>query len=279
MKSPSQTLRNGVKKIISRFSPISYPEQCHSYKPSRHPRCEFVFALEGSSRYMFNNSVYDFEVGTAFLIDSWITHASGYTKQDNNLLHLWGNLDGEHMSACILRISLSGQYELDSNARLIEFSSELARIFTIRWNRLFAIKNATDEIVMQYMRAPLNMILDETAFQAYENFPSDKGPRDISEILRTYIRIRNGYGCSLEHLEQISGYSRYHLAHRFQEQMGITIGDYINQVRIEYTRSAFKRGLKQKEIAFGLGFSSPSTFWNWLQKHKDLLCEKIHHES
>ncbi len=271
MKNPDQILRNGIKKIISRFSPVSSPEQCHCYKPSRHPGCEFVFALEGSSRYMLNDSVYDFEPGTVFLIDSWLTHAFGYTKRDNHLLHLWGNLDGKHMSASILRIGLSGQYGLDPNARIIHFSPELERVFTTRWNRLFALENATDEVVLKYMRAPLNMILDEAAFQAYGDSSPGKENTDIPEILKTYIRIRNGRGCSLEHLERVFGYSRYHLAHRFQERTGFTIGNYINQVRIEYTLSALKRGLKQKEIAFGLGFSSPSTFWNWFQKHKASL--------
>ena len=82
---------------------------------------------------------------------------------------------------------------------------------------------------------------------------------------------RNGNGCSLEHLDLLLGCIRCHFAHKFHEKTGITVGKYIDQVRIKYVLWARKRGISQKEIAYELGFSSPSSFWNWLQKHRNEL--------
>ena len=72
-------------------------------------------------------------------------------------------------------------------------------------------------------------------------------------------------------MEKVSGYSRYYLSHRFRESEGYTIGDYIDKIRVEYTIEAMKRGLRQKEIAFELGFSTPSNFWIWLRKHREKI--------
>ncbi len=46
------------------------------------------------------------------------------------------------------------------------------------------------------------------------------------------------------------------------------VGTYINQVRLSFTENALLKGLKQKEIAAELAFSSSAAFWKWLQKNK-----------
>ena len=91
---------------------------------------------------------------------------------------------------------------------------------------------------------------------------------NVVESLKRYIRMSNARDCSLDRLEKFSGYSRFYLSHRFRKHEGCTIGQYIDKVRLRYTEEALKRGLRQKEIAFELGFSSPSNFWIWLRKHK-----------
>ncbi|MBQ9503250.1 MAG: helix-turn-helix transcriptional regulator, partial [Lentisphaeria bacterium] len=75
--------------------------------------------------------------------------------------------------------------------------------------------------------------------------------------------------CSLEHLAAISGYTRGYLAHKFRDETGLTVGEYIARVRLEYIRSALKRGTRRKEMAYELGFSSPSAFWNWFRKYRN----------
>ena len=110
-------------------------------------------------------------------------------------------------------------------------------------------------------------------------FHADASPAEcgnansVIEAVKRYIRMSNGRDCSLRRLEKISGYSKYYLAHRFARSEGCTIGKYIDKIRVQYTREAMKRGLRQKEIAYELGFSTPSNFWNWLQKHRDNISE------
>ena len=141
-----------------------------------------------------------------------------------------------------------------------------------RWNQVQNMENADQTVYERMLRGPMNAILDEIALQFSQNesLRDDAVPKldTVIENIKKYIRTNNARGCSLEKLEKLSGYNRFYLAHRFRLYSGCTIGDFINKIRVEYTEAAFQQGMRQKEIAAELGFSSPSNFWNWLQKHK-----------
>ena len=131
---------------------------------------------------------------------------------------------------------------------------------------------------MNFLRGPLEAILDEISFFLFHDGQSPETTEKsdiVIESLKRYIRMSNARDCSLNRLEKISGYSRYYLSHRFREYEGCTIGEYIDKIRIQYTIEAMKRGLRQKEISFELGFSSPSNFWTWLQKHREKIEEGL----
>lgn len=276
MDEIEQQLRAGVRKIITRFSPETSRGDCGLFQSSSHPNREFVFALSGTSRYMFNDSVYDFEPGTMILIDPWIPHAFGYLATDRDLLHLWGELPQVGtMTARILHVGMNGRYML--HMRQLHFSAGWAELLLRRWDWLAGLDAPDDETVRRGMQTPLNAVLDETAFQLFTPAVAGKDAAADSDVvveqLKNYIRFRNGRDCSLAHLEQVSGFSRFHLAHRFRRVTGRTVKTYINRIRVDYTRAALKRGLSQKEIARELGFSSPSNFWSWLNRHRTGLEE------
>ena len=75
----------------------------------------------------------------------------------------------------------------------------------------------------------------------------------------------------MERLAVISGYTRGYMAHKFRRELGMTVGEYIKKVRLEYIRNAMKRNVRQKEMAYELGFSSPAAFWNWFKEHRDQI--------
>ena len=267
MEQIRKKLRSGVGKIISQYSPVSAPEECALFLSSRHQTRELCFVLEGHSRYMLNGSVYDAVPGTVFMIDRWIPHASGYREEDGGLVHLWIHLYGAGMHAGLMRVQHHGEYKLLSAHFILP--EEFQTLLTRRWNQINSMKTVLPETVTEYMTLPVNAILDEVALQLVrEKNVSENDMGSVIETLTKYIRMMNARDCSYRKLEKISGYNRFYLAHRFRQSTGFAIGDYVEKVRIEYTAAALKRGLKQKEIAFELGFSSPSNFWNWLRKHR-----------
>lgn len=269
MEEIGRILSSGVGAIFTQYAEGEECTPGDGFKSSVHPHREMLFIIEGRSRYMLNNRVFDAVPGTFFLIERWVPHPVGYRESDHDLLHLWFHLPGTVLDASVIRVESHGRYRLDS--KQVIFPPDLQSALIRRWDALNALKEKiSSETVRHYLRGPLNALLDEAAFQlAGPETDAAETADNIVRAVKNHIRIMNARGCSLKHLEQISGYSRFYLSHRFQKVVGCTIGEYVDRVRAEYTREAFRRGLKQKEIASELGFSSPSNFWSWLQKHKE----------
>jgi len=270
MFSIESMLRKGVRKIISQFTPMGNSSEGKQFLYSQHPHRELCFVIDGCSEYMLNGSVYQANPGTVFMIDSWVPHAFGYRECDKGLLHLWFHIHDSGLSAELMRIAEHGEFRLEAREIVLpeDFKIQLSR----RWELLNSLAEITEDAVRIYMTSPINAILDEFSFQTYQQtFVSKNRIEEVIAALKRYIQRVNARGCSLRRLERISGYSRYHLSRLFRRHAGCTIGEYIDKVRKEYTVAAMRHGLTQKEIAFELGFSSPSNFWNWLQKHKETL--------
>ena len=260
-----QVLRDGVKTIYTRFTPPGNQEMCQKFHNSSHPSKEFLFVVSGESFYLFNNSVYPCTPGTLFLIDSRMIHGHRYTADDNDLLHIWGYFTNNHVHLSAIKVTINGQHHNINGMTKIIIPEGLKDQFNERWNMLSKLSTATNLDVEHYIKTPVNAVLDEMAFQIAEQTEHTAEYTQI-EDLKNYIRSRNGRDCSLAQLAELSSYTRGYLAHKFHNKVGITIGEYIDKVRLEYTRSAQQRGIRQKEIAYELGFSSPKAFWNWLNK-------------
>lgn len=261
-------LRHGVTKIYSRFSPAENQELCKKYHHSSHPSREFLFVVSGESFYMSNNSVYHCSPGTLFLIDSGMVHGHRYIQEDNNLFHIWGFFHERKVHLSAMEVTVNGHAHAVPGMFQIMIPEGLQTQCEERWNLLSQLKHATDQDVENYIKTPVNALLDEMAFRLAEQLDNPVEHTKMGD-LKSYIRSRNGRECSLARLAEISGYTRGYLAHKFHNEVGITIGAYIDKVRLEYTNLAQKRGIRQKEIAYELGFSSPAAFWNWLQKYKN----------
>ena len=260
-----QALRDGVKTIYTKFSPPGNQEMCKEYHNSSHPSREFLFVVSGESFYMFNNSVYPCSKGTLFLIDSRMSHGHRYTVNDNNLLHIWGYFTPNHIHLSAIKVTQKGQYHVINGMFQIKIPEGLREHLKERWNMFSKLNEATNLDVEHYIKIPINALLDEMAFQISEQMAHSVEYTQMKE-LKNYILSKNGRDCSLAQLAEISGYTKGYLASKFHNEVGITIGEYINKVRLDYTQMALQRGIRQKEIAYELGFSSPTAFWNWHNK-------------
>ena len=232
----------------------------------KHSFREMLFVIEGKSQFVLNGRQYDLSEGSVALIDSWIPHSFGYTESDHNLTHLWFYFLDNGLNARWCNVSLHGQYTFAGI--IMPLPSHVYTLFISRWNELKKQQEITPELEAFYLRTPFLCILEELLFLMT---PKEKVTPDLPDIVhsvRLYIESQNARDCSLEHLEKVFGYNRFYLAHRFREVMGFSVGTYINQVRLAFTGNAIAKGLKQKEIAYELGFSSSAAFWKWYQKNK-----------
>ena len=258
-----------VKKIISRFSPPG--ECCHNsgFLASHHSQRELLFVLDGTFRYMMNDSVYLLSPGSVAMISPGLNHADGYRKDDDNLLHLWVFIHDKGMHGIIVRISRGIQRNISTVKKPIIFPGEVKQLLLQRWTLLEECEKIDDSRVEQFMKVPFELILNELFLQQ-NNLVQGSSHHSIPWFVQSYIRNCIGRGCTLGKLAEITGYSQSHISHAFQKEYGVSVGEFIDKVRIEYAVAAFKRCVKQKIIAEELGFSSPKAFWNWKQKFPEL---------
>lgn len=279
MSTVEKILRDGVKDVICSFSPAPVLNADFKFKSSNHYFRELCFCLKGKSHYMLNNQVYTCVPGCIILIDHWEEHAFGYLPDDCNLLHLWIQLHEDNgMRAFFVNIGSKGVYQ--NEFQPIKLTNGYMQILNARWDAMLEVNPLhSPEIAARYMSGAVNAILDEVMIKFRgNNVPVNVKKDAVIDSLKQYILSCNGRGCSLKNLEKFSGYNRFYLSHRFKKKEGISIGDYINRIRVAYTEAALRHGCRQKEIAAKLGFSSAANFWSWLKKYRNDTGNTLHND-
>ncbi|MBQ6474439.1 MAG: AraC family transcriptional regulator [Victivallales bacterium] len=232
----------------------------------KHPGREIVLSLEGEEVFCLQNRNYHLTPGMAVLIDSWMPHSFGYAEKEHGLLDLWIHFEGNQASCNFCRVGMHGHYDIFGVLRL---PSYLCLLLNSRWNEWKRQDCRTDGTAERYLLSPLRCLLEEVMLRASGHSGGSKPfGSDLVLSLRLYIESRNACDCSLENLEKVFGYSRFYLAHKFSEVQGMPLGAYINEVRLAFTQDALMKGLKQKEIAYELGFSSSAAFSKWFRLHR-----------
>ena len=267
-----------VQKIICSDSPNEAPNFDTSYfKVDSHKRKELLYIFSGTSYQMLQDKVFLATPGTVFLINSWEKHAFEYGNKDNNLMHMWLHCDKDHMAGSAIRIISHGNYMLTPYK--ISYDIGTYDLLLRKWDEYKKHQAQNNADVNFYLKSILNILLEDFLIKNFieekQNSKSIIAKDDIPEIIRNYIKQTNGKNCTMKHLEKISGYNRYYLAHIFREKYNQTIGNLINMARVEYTRNALAHKIRQKEISAKLGFGSPVSFNAWWRKQQKQMNDKV----
>ncbi len=217
---------------------------------------------------MLNDSVYELSPGCASIVDRFVPHSFGYTDQDRDLMHLWVSFGNRSRHGFVCHVREAGKYEI---IQAVMFPAELIQLFLQRWEQLAEQQNISDRTVMDFMQLPVELLINEFFLKTRYPAAEKLHMTNISGVVKNYIRNCNGRDCNMAKLSDVLGYSASHLAHVFRLETGMSIGDFINVVRLEYTQQALENGMTQKEISNELGFASYTSFWNWFQKYKKTL--------
>ena len=220
----------------------------------RHPRCEILCQFSGSSHYFLNGEDLVLSAGDCCLISPWIPHQNGFRQNDSEGEQLW--LHAHQMTFGIVHHDADGSFRYVTKGRLPQEYTVLLK----RQENEYRNDHDTERI-----RVFFSLLLKELELELKRPDRSEPG---IADNLQHIIRSRNGVNCSLAELERRTGYSRSHISHLFRQTCGMTIGTYINMVRLDFTREALAYGMTQKEISGELGFSSPAAFWQWYRKFR-----------
>ncbi len=87
-----------------------------------------------------------------------------------------------------------------------------------------------------------------------------RSSRTVSQVVE-YINLNYAEPLSLDSLAERFYVSKYHLSHKFQRQMGTSVGKFIQKKRLQIARHLLSQGRKASEIATVCGFNDYAGFF------------------
>ncbi len=227
----------------------------------RHAEREIMLALAGEPGFVLAGKCFAALPGTVFFIDRWQAHQLDYPVGTEPCCHLWIHLHDRELLAGEIAVLADGGRQSHGIARL---PAELLTVLNRRWEQAAGIAPEKRREVYAGM---VRLLCDELDLLRLAPGAVD-APGELSTAVAHYIAVHYGRRASLAELEKFTGYNRYHLMRVFKRDKGVTIGEYINQVRRGATAKAVAQGLRQKEIAMQLGFGSVAAFWLWQERDR-----------
>lgn len=228
----------------------------HAAHDDRHFRREAMLVLTGSTLQKLEERFFMCVPGNLFLIDRNEHHSDRYDP-DSTGLHVWLYILSESVICNIYQTGEGRSGIVRSCA--YNLAQEIRELHKV-WDR--AGKKAPDDIAELTARLRLLFCGIYRRLRYPENC---NAPEDTMEIIRQYLAENCGRDSSMAQLSRIAGCSRQHLMRQFKKRFKCTVGEYIDQVRLEKSGELAGRATV-KEIADILGFDSASAFCHWRRK-------------
>ncbi len=236
-----------------------------------HPQREVMFCLKGEVVCSLNDKLYACPPGSLLLFDVGEKHDQGYPP-GSHAVHLWLFFFPKHIIARLNTI-MDGRVGSGKSELFVD-NPGLSHLLNQEWSR---IKNSTlDEALKRKRLAAVFLLLFIELIESdrgnHQRSEGDEGTsgrqqRKIIRLIEEHIRNTSGSGLNIEKLARISGYSKFHFLRLFKQKTGYKVHDYINLSRMSRIVEMEAQGARQKEIAAALGFSCPSAYSHWRQKH------------
>lgn len=224
---------------------------------------EILFAFSGECLYGVRGRIYRVEPGTLLMINNGQLHDGTYSPFCKDFSHMWIHVSSSYSYGAFCRME-HGRLKKDP-----------VGVPLPQWalKEINAIWDGQEFLLPDTMIAcRLKILLAEVIMQIMNHrlAITGRGALFAKHVIMTAVGMLNKYfnrGINLEDVAKSAGYSKYHFARLFREHMGVTVGDYINKLRIRKTLECHKLGMRKKEIADILGFSSPVTFSRWFKQN------------
>lgn len=250
-----------AQRFVDMRTEISY-RYVHSeteyFRPHYHDYCEVFLVLEGSARHLVGQSESRLQPGDLVFIRPSDTHdyvstgGSGFTMLNITftLATLQQLLDylGEGFPArALLEAALPPSVQLTAG-EMEGIHARMAAIAAISREDTAALKTA------------LRVLLFEVFTRYFSQYTTDRPALpEWLETLCTQVRTTGGFVEGSEKLFAMTDRSREHVCRSMKKYMGVTVSEFINDLRLRYIASMLHSGNRTvAEIVFASGFNNLS---------------------
>jgi len=233
-----------------------------SAEQENHREREILLIFEGETEFILDGKVFPATPGTVFFLDHWVSHQRSYAKGAPDFVHMWFHFHKDRLSGNIMQMKNNSLFW----GSTWSFPEEVGVFLEYRWDRL-----VSSALTLKERRAMYRSMLRTLREELIHMLQSPDKPltgNPVLERVESYIKMNYGRNCSFSELEVIAGRNKSYIMRGFRKKHGVTVGEYINQVRRGFAAVAESQGMTQKEIADQLGFGSASAYWLWKKRDK-----------
>ncbi len=249
-----------------------YSEKAASQVASHsHDYYEFYFFLEGDVSIVIENVAYSLKYGDMVLIPPQVAHHRiiHTANRPYRRFVLWIRREylmqrikeSASYGYLVQRVQETKQYLFSND--IITFHAIEFQIFTLLEETKFARfgSEAQASLCINTLLLQLNRIVYEK-----EHKKSVKEQQNLCRNVIYYIEEHLEEELSLEQLSKQFFLSKYHIAHTFKNQMGISVHQYILKKRMQVSREAILSGERISTIYVKYGFGDYSSFYRAFKK-------------
>lgn len=236
-----------------------------------HTYYEFYFFLEGDVSMIIRDTSYDLKYGDIILIPPRVSHRAVVRSQDHPYRRFVFWISEAYCNRLIMastdygylmqHVLLTRNYIFHNDR--ITFNAVQSKVFQLleeihsgRYGREAKIGLCVNDLVLH-----LNRIVYE------QNHPrSQKEKQSLYQNLVSYIEGHLDQDLSLEQLAGEFYVSKYHIAHMFKQNMGLSVHQYIVKKRLAACRDAILNEAGISEACLMFGFKDYSGFFRAFKK-------------
>ena len=249
-----------VARSTQKFYP-SLPLHVHTFY-------EIYLFIHGSVNYLIENEIYQLKENDILIIPTGCPHQTLIQNNEDRYerINLWikqeafdklGTKDID-LSTCLSKETLNSNYLIpcDSNEnKLIRTAIEQLEILQTesRFGREASIQDFLRQIILYAHHYCTSGLAGQTQARMSSNPLVSAAITTISEKLAGPI--------TLESIANSLYVSKYHLAHTFKQHMGISVHQYIINMRLVKSKQMINAGSSMNEICEVCGFSNYSNFY------------------
>ena len=257
-----QTKFSTRQYMLSRDFEIYYYNEPASEKVSIHSHdyYEFYFFLEGDVSIWIEGEQYPLKYGDMVLIPPGIKHMAMVHGNEIPYRRFVFWISVEY---CNQLMEVSSSYGYLMQNVLITFNTIQYRIFQLieeikseRFGKEAKVSLCVNDLVLQ-----LNRIVYEQ-----QNPKSEKEEQNLYQNIIYYIDDHLDEELSLEQLAGQFFVSKYHIAHIFKEQMGLSVHQYILKKRMQASKAAILGETSITDVYTMFGFKDYSSFYRAFKK-------------
>ena len=257
----SNTLKKTAKLLY--ISSAKYGGDWHSVQHT-HNCSELFYVIQGQGQFLIENQTYPVSAYDLVIVNPNVYHTE-VSLNASPLKYIVLGVEGLELAAV--------DEEDNTNFCIINFKNHRENILLCLQNMLSEIekKHTGYEIVCQDLMEILIVLLGRQTNFSTILAPVSKKTSRLCGSTKRYIDAHYQENITLDQLAEVSHVSKYHLAHAFTEEYGISPINYLISKRI----SEAEHLLKTTDFSLSLisnttGFSSSSYFAQIFRKQKGM---------